>query len=249
MKQIDTANKDSTCKGEWLIQDKLRHPIIRFNHYIIEQTHVSWIPTELGMDKIDLLNVPDETLYYLSGWLLKDYQIDKHLEYDFNDKTKRLFLLPSFELNRLIMIAGLTAYQDEIAKIISGKELRHLKKIFGDTLMAFTRNKAPFMMSSPFYYALDPEVPEGYFKKPSAYTEQDISHSVYSAGLRILAAALGAYPKPLKRRLMWKLDKKYTSFIKVSFALASDRDRGEKAGKLLLKLTRELDTSCSQLFK
>ena len=249
IKYIEGSNIESLRPNDLLIQPQLKQHIIRFNHYIIEQAHCSWLSYDTGIEKLDLASAPDETLYYLSEWLFKKYQVDEQCEYDFSDKVKRLFLLPTIELNRLIIITGLTAHQDEIGKIISGKELRYIKQIFGDTLMAFTRNKAPFMMSTPFYYALDASVPETYFKKPSAHAPEDISDSVYKSGLRILGAALGSYPKPLKRRLMWKLDRKYKSLIKVSFGLANDQDRFEKAGKLLLKLTRELDKSCSQLFK
>lgn len=220
---------------------ELWEAIIHFNGPLFEDIHNSWL-TRLSLQKtICSIGRCSRSQRLLAHYIFDQYGVDSPNDMNFSDVNKRLLLLPGSSLVDIVVLCGVTLCRELLAKVILSKPLKLIKHQLGEECYQFSMNKACFLIS---------HVPDELTMRSVSDAEfmKDPVKWVHTCGLRCLGGALGGYPRSHLKRTAIKLPYHWQSMLDDSFSLAKNTELQHWCARLLNKMTKEVNPSCSHLF-
>jgi hypothetical protein len=171
-------------------------PLIHeFNMSPARYIHGSWIDAIVKQALFERLKKSGRAEKRLSGLILERFELNRDHVFDFEDRDRRLALIDSRSLLRLIFFTGTALNASRIAAIVQREPLLSLKKRIGERAHLFALKKAPFLIGRS-------EIPPAQ-EQGSA----DLKRQITQSGMKCFGACFDQEPEALTRRLLFKLPK------------------------------------------
>lgn len=167
----------------------------QFNVLPTRYIHSSWLRDLTGPVRTDIRKIwkkNPRAEKHCAAWIIKTFC--QGFIYDFSDAIRRVALLPSTGLARLMVYTGLAINAHSIMQTISGQHVKALAKAFGPEAYEFASNRASLLAGSHRFDFLQPQ------RADKGLHSGDILES----GRRCLQICLEGLPAPLVRRFRLK---------------------------------------------
>ncbi|ABC31801.1 hypothetical protein HCH_05121 [Hahella chejuensis KCTC 2396] len=217
---------------------RYRHLMLRqvhdFYRYPADYLDSSWLSEDPHWGAIERLWRRPHSRKVMSDYILQRCGLAKTMDCDFAASYQRLPLLAGDALQRMIMLGGALAYSARIPK--------RAEAVAASTeLHRFAVSKAPFLARNAPAFCIDLGIADW-------MDQEAVSQGLRSAGLNMLACALNGVPQSVVKRLALKLPHAYSAMCDAAFIRQATPEQIQEAQRLMLKLYREVDPSCSLLF-
>ncbi|OZG72648.1 hypothetical protein BTA51_14050 [Hahella sp. CCB-MM4] len=224
--------------GEALLSSQYRRLILKqahdFYRYPSDYLDISWLQDDPHRGIIESLRDKKVSRKHVSDYILQIYGLSPMMDCTFEHAHQRFCLLISESLQRLVCLAGALVYSAMVPRRAEDVGL-------SPDLHRFAVTKAPFLAKKPPEYCIDQPVSDWSSKKA-------VEQGICSAGLNMLACALSDVPPSVYRRLVLKFPQPLGTFCEQAFQKEVPPESVQETRRLILKLYREVDSSCSLLF-
>lgn len=167
----------------------------QFNLLPTRYIHASWVeelPCSLQIDLPALWQQDPRAEQHCAVLIIKTFC--HGFVYDFSDALRRVALMPSTGLAKLMVYLGLAINARSIRQSISGPYIRILSRVFGPEAYEFATTRASLLADSHWFDLLKPR-----------RTDRDVQPGdILTSGRRCLQICLQGSPDPLVRRLRLK---------------------------------------------
>lgn len=167
---------------------------------------------------------------HLSRHILAAEQLNDDWVTAFETRERRIALLGTSALERMIMLTGLALNAHWIATSIDGREVAALRTKLGQSDYAFAVGRARFLGVSTFW--------------PAPFGQRDLLDWFRRAGRAYLHVCLYLQPRPLRRRLELKLA---PAPVGSEWLANEPPPEPKRAMGLLRKLARDMGPECASL--
>lgn len=167
----------------------------QFNLLPTRYIHVSWLEDFVGAMETDIREIwknSPRAEKHCAALIIKTFC--HGFVYDFSDNLRRVALLPSAGLARLIVYTGLAANAYSIMQTLSGRHIKTLSNAFGQQAYEFAVTRAPLLAGPRRFDYLKPHRMDG-DPQPG---------DILESGRQCLQICLQGSPTPLLQRLRLK---------------------------------------------
>ncbi len=208
--------------------DRLRE-LLQFNFLpTLDIDDSWWQPEWLAGASSSPLDFPGRAHFHLSRFFLEQIGLADQFDFDFSPLEKRIALLSSQRLKRLVYLVGLTLQSQRIAHAIRGSDRQAIKKSIGEEDYFFVTKRGVTLLKEA-----------GVQSPPVASGDDrfdDLNERCYRVGMGSLATVMQSFPTAFIRRLQLKLPRDMVE----KYWQACDADRSTHLF-CLLKLEREMN--------
>ncbi len=156
--------------------------VVQFNYFPSFYADESWWRAFDLMHIYGKLSKRPQAHRRLSRFLLEQLKISGQYDFGFDNKTKKLALLPASDLRRLIRVLGLVSHAAQLRRIVLGSELKRLREFV---------SKEDHNLALRLSFACEERFPAVSAELPQDGLVGAIASHVEERGLSILDRAFG----------------------------------------------------------
>lgn len=204
--------------------------IYRFNYLSASYLHQTRLAKYLPAWAEGKLLASRRVVSKLSDMILREEKLEGKYFFDFEDPLRRIALLDTSVLDRLIFLVGLTVHAPRISQIIRKSEALKVKEDIGNDAYDFAVKKAAWLYRGPYFTV-------------SVDKDLSIKESINQVGKRYFEVALSGEEETLTRRLQWK----FSIEGQPEFSAEPDENK-DGARALLMKIGQKEVGECALCF-